>query len=134
MGGVFWSRTAGFLVLRVLVSGCSVFGIGVKRSGFGVVFWSRGGVYCCRGVGFLVRVFSVVVLGWCFAVGVECFGVGLLDFLYRGGVFCCVILYFYPATCGPKGHGNGRGCFHIPYFFAPGPAYPVIVGLPPHQQ
>ena len=23
----------------------------------------------------------------------------------------CVILYFYPATCGPKGHGSGGGCF-----------------------
>ena len=23
------------------------------------------------------------------------------------GVCVCVILYFYPATCGPKGHGSG---------------------------
>ena len=42
----------------------------------------------------------------------------------------CVILYFYPATCGPKGHGsgsaavycNGGSCFYIPYSLAPGPA------------
>ena len=25
----------------------------------------------------------------------------------------CVILYFYPATCGPKGHGSGGSCFYV---------------------
>ena len=33
-----------------------------------------------------------------------------------------VILYFYPATCGPKGHGSGGSCFYIPISLAPGPA------------
>ena len=30
--------------------------------------------------------------------------------LIHYGVCVCLILYFYPATCGPKGHGSG-GCF-----------------------
>ena len=37
-------------------------------------------------------------------------------------VCVCVILYFYPATCGPKGHGSGGSCFYIPLSLAPGPA------------
>ena len=40
----------------------------------------------------------------------------------------CVILYFYPATCGPKGHGSGSAaahraagssCLHITFSVAP---------------
>ena len=34
----------------------------------------------------------------------------------------CVIFYFYPATCGPKGHGSGGGLFYLPLSLAPGPA------------
>ena len=42
----------------------------------------------------------------------------------------CVILYFYPATCGPKGHGSGSAaaycsdcsCFYIPVSLSPRPA------------
>ena len=33
---------------------------------------------------------------------------GLRFWVSFGGILVvCVILYFYPATCGPKGHGSG---------------------------
>ena len=50
----------------------------------------------------------------------------------------CVILYFYPATCGPKGHGSGSAAAEgdggelFTYNLFPGhrPALQVIVGPP----
>ena len=64
----------------VLVSGCWVFGVGL-------MFW-------CRGAGFLASGRSVfgrggLESGWWFAVGVECFVVGVRGFWYRGEAFWC---------------------------------------------
>ena len=50
----------------------------------------------------------------------------------------CVILYLYPATCSPKGHGSGSAaaeavgssCFTYNLFHGTRPALPVIVGPP----
>ena len=51
----------------------------------------------------------------------------------------CVILYFYPATCGPKGHGSGSAAaleqpavavYIYNRFLGTRPALPVIVGPP----
>ena len=46
------------------------------------------------------------------------------------GIPVCVILYFYPATCGPQGHGSGSSCLQIAFFLAPVSALSVIVGPP----
>ena len=34
-------------------------------------------------------------------------GLFITSLIFGAGVPVCVILYFYPATCGPKGHGSG---------------------------
>ena len=62
---------------------------------------------CVFVVGVCVFVVGVCVCGRCvFVVGVYVWGC------------MCVILYFYTATCGPKGHGSG-GFFQKDLFLSP---------------